>query len=109
MATIGQILTSPESGWRRYDDTDSRFVYKTNGNGSWTASTSYTQNYNSTWKSYLNGGTNGIGTLTFKFYGTKIRMIAPWDTGGIDSVIKIDGNIVSTSPTVKPSTTVWRL
>lgn len=27
MATIGQNLQSPESGWRRYDDTDSRIRY----------------------------------------------------------------------------------
>ncbi|KPU43036.1 hypothetical protein OXPF_34680 [Oxobacter pfennigii] len=26
-ATIGQQLTSPEAGWRRYDDTDSRIQY----------------------------------------------------------------------------------
>lgn len=27
MATVGQALPTPEAGWRRYDDTDSRIKY----------------------------------------------------------------------------------
>lgn len=67
MATIGQTLTAPESGWRRYDDTDSRIKYT----GAWSYYTNYTSANNST--IHANHSLND--SLIFKFYGTKLRLL----------------------------------
>ena len=66
MATVGQQLLTPESGWRRYDDTDSRINYVgvpayINDSNCWNNTAHYT---NST-----------EGSISFKFYGTKLRII----------------------------------
>lgn len=67
MATIGQSLPIPESGWRRFDSFDDRFLF--------TGIVSYQYN-----ASYYNGGycywANPINnTIVFRFFGTKIRYI----------------------------------
>lgn len=72
MATVGDQLLNPESGWKRYDDTNNLIEYK----GGWVQSTN-TSNYNSTtWYSNINGN-----KFSFKFYGTKTRFIAPCNNG----------------------------
>lgn len=68
MATVGQTLATPETGWRRYDDTDSRIKY--DGIGVRKTGTGY---YNST-MSYIQVDT--IGKIIFKFYGTKFRILS---------------------------------
>lgn len=83
MATIGQVLATPESGWRRYDGIDSRFNYK----GTWSSGT---QNdwYNGTYKTTATVNSS----VTFKFYGTKLRLIASCDaTYSSNVTITIDG------------------
>ncbi|NFC72970.1 cell adhesion protein [Clostridium botulinum] len=65
MAQIGQQLLQPESGWRRYDDTDSNISYI----GDW-IHTNYASYYKTT-ASYIQ--TNG--ELKFNFTGDKIRII----------------------------------
>ncbi|WP_434290330.1 hypothetical protein [Clostridium botulinum] len=65
MAQIGQQLLQPESGWRRYDDTDSNISYI----GDW-IHTNYASYYKTT-ASYVQ--TNG--ELRFNFTGDKIRII----------------------------------
>lgn len=89
MATIGQSLPSPENGWIRYENTDSRIKYT----GTWVVDTSagiYTNN-------------NGTYTLSssakvnFKFYGTKIRMISNcYVNKPSDIKISIDGKTAET-------------
>lgn len=67
MATVGQQLTTPEAGWKRYDDTDSRLIYQGVYND-------YGSNYswnNGTIKQFINADTK----LNFKFKGTKLRII----------------------------------
>lgn len=66
MATIGQPLLTPETGWQRIDDNNAKFIYT----GSW-SDQSLSQQYNS---SYHYSTTVG-SKISFKFYGTKIRFI----------------------------------
>lgn len=85
MATIGQTLTSPESGWQRTDDTNPKISYVGSG---WTKPTS---------SGFYNGGlsaTNVSGDIaTFKFYGTKLRIIDQIHPNRSTNIsITIDGN-----------------
>lgn len=82
MATIGQVLTTPESGWRRYDDQDSRIKY--DGIGISKIDTGY---YNST-MSYIQVDT--IGKIIFKFYGTKFRILSDRYTEDRSSTIFLE-------------------
>lgn len=69
MATIGQALTVPESGWKRYDDSSSAISYSSG----WTSYPSgQTGNYNSSIS--LSNVPNSKARL--KFRGTKFRLIA---------------------------------
>jgi hypothetical protein len=83
VAMVGQPLTAPESGWRRYDDNDSRMLYS----NSWLSASN---------ASYYNGNSKYTSTLnekvSFKFYGSKLRIILSfWDGGSPNTTIKIDG------------------
>lgn len=84
LSMIRNQLTSPQAGWRRYDDSDSRLLYE----GTWDRITNDSNNHNSTLVY-----SNVVGsTVMFKFYGTKIRLIAVINTVDGDSVpINIDG------------------
>jgi len=74
-ATVGQVLTSPETGWRRFDDTDSRIKY--------VGGKAFGSQRND---KYFNGGYNGYlfsdkslldsNYVKFSFYGTKLRIIS---------------------------------
>lgn len=81
---VGDQLLAPETGWKRYDDTDSRIKYDGSG---WITSTNQ----------YLYGGnehaTNGLGDIiSFKFYGTKLRILSGTFTNNPDGIlISIDG------------------
>lgn len=91
-ATVGQALTSPETGWQRIDDTDTKIVY----NGpNWTT-TSYSQYYGGTCKHVTD--TTSDSSYQFKFEGTKFRLISQMDSlksTGIN--IEIDGILVDTA------------
>jgi hypothetical protein len=89
-ATIGQVLTSPDSGWTRYDNTDKRFTYI----GTWT---SYAAGYNGSF-TYANSST---ASLSFKFSGTKLRIIANARNVNrpTDVTLKIDGTSKTFSET----------
>ncbi|QLY78054.1 Ig-like domain-containing protein [Clostridium intestinale] len=81
-ATVGQQLTSPESGWRRYDDTDSKINRLGGVKNSYNA-------YNGSALS-LNKGNE----ISFKFYGTKLRIITDKNTNRPNSAsykLQIDG------------------
>jgi hypothetical protein len=72
MATIGQALTAPESGWKRYDDTDINIAY----NGGYTQiSTAYTC-YNSTLTRFSKDSYTSSNSVKFNFTEDKIRIIA---------------------------------
>jgi hypothetical protein len=97
MATIGQALTAPESGWQRYNGNSPKFYsyggtwYVTTDAGAWAGDLKY-------------NGSNG-GTMKFRFKGTKIRLIVNARTGANSSNsvdIVIDGltENISTTATV---------
>jgi hypothetical protein len=83
MATIGQALTAPEAGWRRYDNTDSRIKYT----GTWSTATGSQYYGGSTQFTYVN-----TDTVKFKFMGTKLRIISANDSYSANGgTITIDG------------------
>lgn len=66
-ATVGQQLTTPEEGWKRYDDTNTAITFV----GSW-VTLAHPQNYKG---SYKTSGTSG-DSYNFTFSGTGVRLIA---------------------------------
>lgn len=85
MATIGQQLTAPETGWKRFDDIDYRFRYQGSG-WSYQAPADVTPyNYGKT-----HHQTSTIGDkLVFRFSGTSLRVIARASATGRASRVKI--------------------
>lgn len=84
-ATIGQQLTSPETGWQRFNDSNN-LIELTNFNY---AHTSQSGNYNGD-LSYSNKSNSKV---EFSFYGTKLRIIGQCNTTAYRSdglVITID-------------------
>ncbi len=87
MATVGQQLTTPEAGWKRYDDSDSNIYYS--DSPGWIKVTN----------SIDYGGSchqaNGLGTgsyAQFNFLGTKFRLISVIHfLYSKDTTITIDG------------------
>jgi hypothetical protein len=81
MATIGQALTAPEAGWRRYDDTDSRLFYD---------SVSF-RNTNDQYR--YNHTITVANQITIKFVGSKFRFIgiSYTATGNYNVKVEIDG------------------
>ncbi|PVC75083.1 hypothetical protein C2I27_04140 [Priestia megaterium] len=83
MATIGQVLTIPELGWKRYDDNDPKIVRT----GNWAIEPDRSHYMRNAFFTNQKGA-----TLTFSFNGTKIRLITPIRNGGSDNIkIEIDG------------------
>lgn len=85
MATIGQILTAPESGWKRIDDTNSNIIYSGATWSSYSSASLYGGNY------HYSSATNGA-YIKFKFYGTKFRIISAAASSKTANVtVTIDG------------------
>jgi hypothetical protein len=87
-ATVGQQLTSPEEGWQRFDDLDPNLTYS----GVWVNdnNSSYSHYF---WKGGSSGSWGGSNpsSISFKFYGTKIRLLSPTYTNKrTDNTIIID-------------------
>ncbi|MGN4125840.1 discoidin domain-containing protein [Lysinibacillus sphaericus] len=70
MATIGQALPQPESGWKRYDNTNTLIEYK----GAFTHE-NVTGAYNST--TSFNPKISTDGEIHFYFKGTSLRILSP--------------------------------
>jgi hypothetical protein len=89
MATVGQQLVAPESGWQRIDDNDLNITYSGSG---WIMNPSYSPF----------GGNKKISSsldavITFNFTGTKLRLIGALSTNWSDILqIEIDDIIVET-------------
>ena len=60
MATIGDVLTSPESGYQRINDDNSLLIY----NGDWNYITE-DNNYNGDYHGYRKGANKSHTSLTF--------------------------------------------
>lgn len=87
-ATTGQPLTSPESGWKRYDDTNGAFIY----NGTFSQGVS-NQAYKG--KEHLTNVVND--KITFEFKGTQLRILAGRYPNRSDSIeVYLNGTQVST-------------
>jgi hypothetical protein len=99
MATIGMALTSPEYGWKRYDDSQPLITYS----GSSWVNPRQSEAYNGS-RHY---NSNGSSKITFQFTGTKLRIIG-FSSGGYSRqiAIKIDG--VEDSFSQYSSNTVWQ-
>ncbi|WP_429795282.1 protein containing cell adhesion domain protein [Bacillus paramobilis] len=88
---VGDILTKPEPGWKRFDDTDSNIEYK----GVWATEKSPTH-YNSTCH-YKHSSSNKPPdsnpiSIKFNFKGTKLRIIGfKGNSYDSDAKILIDG------------------
>ncbi|MFT8352096.1 Ig-like domain-containing protein, partial [Clostridium saccharoperbutylacetonicum] len=88
-ATVGSQLTSPEKGWKRADDTNSSIKY----DGNWSTTNNATR-----YKGALHYTAQKGASVSFKFYGTKLRYICEtWSPYPSNVSIKIDdlpnGNI----------------
>ncbi|WP_340016436.1 discoidin domain-containing protein [Paenibacillus sp. FSL K6-1318] len=104
MATIGQVLTEPEVGWKRYDDTEPSFEFI----GSWLARSSNSGYYNSTGMFTTYNVAAAIGSkVRFNFTGSKLRIIqskAHTFSGSID--VYIDGKLIQNYSTTGSTTVV---
>ncbi|WP_063563074.1 hypothetical protein [Paenibacillus sp. O199] len=90
MATIGQPLKYPESGWQRIDDRHELITYT---GSSWSKPSS-SDLYNNT--AML--ATTKDSSVKFTFKGTKIRLIgAQYTTGSSDISVIIDGAVEKTT------------
>ena len=88
-ATIGQPLTSPESGWQRINDTDTHIKYIGSQWSLWSNDSNWFNN-----DCHITGAISDVSStyLTFKFKGTKIRVIASPNTNQPNRMdITIDG------------------
>lgn len=93
MATIGQQLSSPEPGWKRYEDDCGAIKYEGQGwfkNGSYDTLTS-----------------SSDGKISFKFKGTKLRILGYcWDNRSShrividDSIVRVYPNNLTRSPNI---------
>lgn len=89
MAVIGQALTAPESGWRRYDSSDPRVTR----NGTW-SNISTASYYNST--SVYTDVANSY--LRFKFKGNQLRIFGAYASDRTKKVeVDVDGVLYSFS------------
>lgn len=97
-ASVGSRLTSPEAGWKRYDDINPAIKYEGRG---WERITNDPNTYASTGTfTRLSGPTSNA--IKIKFSGTKLRIIdLHWDNR-VDNVnIEIDGEISTYNPNNK--------
>ncbi len=93
-ATVGQQLTAPEDGWRRYDSTDKNIIYSSNFS-LYSEGNSYNGNLEIT---------KSGGSIHFKFVGTKLRIIAFKNSDKSNNhTISIDNNTPVTFSTYNGS------
>nr|MCX3323745.1 hypothetical protein [Bacillus paranthracis] len=84
--TVGDVLTEPEKGWKRIDDTDPLIRYI----GNWKLTTGNDKHYNKT--THYNLDKKLDTSFEFEFVGTKLRLLAYGDSGyDATSKVLIDG------------------
>ena len=94
MAYIGQVLKSPETGWRRYDDANTLITYE----GDWRIAES---SYAAYGKYHLCAGKSKI---RFSFVGSKLRIIGGTHKGWTGTVyVEIDGENCGTYTNYNPA------
>lgn len=91
MATIGQQLTSPESGWKRFDINPTQTEFSTYGNWTYIGNDTYSS-YNKT--RAFGQSPNGY---RFNFVGSKLRIIAgTYSSRSKNIKVYIDGELRGT-------------
>ncbi|AIQ68588.1 hypothetical protein PGRAT_13880 [Paenibacillus graminis] len=84
-SAVGDQLTAPEAGWKRFDDTHAGVKYT----GNWYTKTD-TSYYNGSVKVTTKAADNNY--VSFSFYGTKLRLIADlYSDRHSNNTITIDG------------------
>ncbi|PHF52244.1 hypothetical protein COI41_22120 [Bacillus toyonensis] len=84
--TVGNVLTEPEKGWKRIDDTDPLIRYI----GNWKTAIGNVDHYNKT--THYNLDKTLDTSFEFEFVGTKLRLLAYGDSGyDATSKVLIDG------------------
>lgn len=87
-AKVGDQLLQPEFGWKRMDDADSNIQY----DGKWNFITTQKGAYNETLHYYsAPSGSTEEASATFKFKGTKLRLVALSSYFQKKAILKIDG------------------
>ncbi|MCM3273305.1 hypothetical protein [Paenibacillus elgii] len=103
-ATVGQELKTPEAGWKRYESNDQKVLQS----GTWTL----VSNANHSNGAYLWSSSAG-SSLSFKFYGSKMRLITAMATDrNTLAQVTVDGTVYSYSEyknTVQYQTLVFEL
>lgn len=91
MATVGQTLTVPESGWQRIEDSNVNIMYSSNTTAVTGSAAVYS---NGTAKSIKSAS----GAAYFNFIGTKLRIIISSGTSGVSTAVSvsIDNVVVGT-------------
>lgn len=85
---VGDQLLQPEFGWKRMDDADSNIQY----DGKWSFITSQKGAYNETIHYYsAPSGSTEEASASFKFKGTKLRLVALSSYFQKKAILKIDG------------------
>jgi uncharacterized repeat protein (TIGR01451 family) len=97
-AKIGNELKLPEVGWKRYDDSNSYIKCSSskvsNNNSSWFVSYK-DYSYNKTATSTVYGTNTKDESISFGFYGSKLRIIAPvWGSATPSVDVYIDNVLV---------------
>ncbi|HFU7073001.1 TPA: hypothetical protein ACGN07_005761 [Bacillus cereus] len=83
---VGTVLTEPEKGWKRIDDTDPLIRYI----GNWKTAIGNVDHYNKT--THYNLDKKLDTSFEFEFVGTKLRLLAYGDSGyDATSKVLIDG------------------
>ncbi|WP_321993960.1 Ig-like domain-containing protein [Clostridium butyricum] len=91
-AKIGDRLLKPELGWKRYDDINEKISYV----GNWSKNSSENYYKSSYTYCYVKNSEKNITYCTFKFYGTKLRIISEITNVSSNGIkIDIDGKTES--------------
>ncbi|WP_336077068.1 fibronectin type III domain-containing protein [Paenibacillus sp. 203] len=95
-ASIGERLTSPEEGWKRYDDMNPAIKYEGSG---WGYVTNEPNSVYAKTGHYMKLSGATTNSIKFKFYGTKLRIIDLYWTNRVNNVsIEIDGKVSTYNP-----------
>ncbi|MRS26408.1 hypothetical protein [Bacillus sp. RIT694] len=87
-----RVLTQPELGWQRIDDSDRNIIFE--GENWLSGYSKYSDNYLKTFHYKESSHPSNPVQIKFSFVGTKLRIIGLANNGGYDSyaTITIDGN-----------------
>lgn len=73
MSKLYTILTEPENGWQRIDNTDNRITYSDDF--------VHDMQHNDCYNNTSSGSTSNNNKIEFYFYGTKLRIISDYRNG----------------------------